>query len=249
MKIYDAHIHVGQFREDYTTSDEVVDFLTSVGVERFAASSSSSCDGNTLRALPEMVRLVERAGDKVVPVLWFCPEWLEDGTIYEMLNSGIEWRCVKVHGYFHRWEERPDLLDKAIDLARKWEVPLLFHTGGREESDAGSYMEVIKKNEDVTFVLAHCRPVDQAIAVMKACPNCYGDTAFTPTEDVAEMIKEGLADRIMFGTDYPLHITFYPDNNHQEMYGKIIQDFQQVMSEEDWEKVSYRNFEKVFKIC
>ena len=74
MKIYDAHIHVGQFREDYTTSDEVVDFLTSVGVERFAASSSSSCDGNTLRALPEMVRLVERAGDKVVPVLWLCPE-------------------------------------------------------------------------------------------------------------------------------------------------------------------------------
>ena len=39
--ICDSHIHVGQFRDIYTSPEELVSFLDKVGVEKFAVSSTS----------------------------------------------------------------------------------------------------------------------------------------------------------------------------------------------------------------
>lgn len=251
MIVHDAHIHVGRISSPTVacnSPENVHDFLKAVGIQKYAASSISTCEGNSLRALPEMLQLQEIAGDDLVPVLWVCPDWMENGELQNMLQSGIQWKCIKVHGYFHQWEAVPGLLDKVVELARSMNVPILFHTGGRDVSDAGSYLDIIKRNADVTFILAHCRPVEQAIEVMKCCPNCYGDTAFTPIEGIEMMIKEGLANRLMFGTDYPLQMVFYPDKDYQAMYREMIDDTRNVMSEDEWELVSHLNFEKVFKI-
>ena len=65
-------------------------------------------------------------------------------------------------------------------------------------------------------------------------------------EDVAEMIKCGFADRILWGTDYPLHNVFYEGEDIAHHLADRIADFQRVMSAEEWERVSHLNFERVW---
>ena len=126
-------------------------------------------------------------------------------------------------------------------------VPLLFHTGGREESDAGSYAEIIRQNQDVRFILAHSRPIEQTLPILQDCPNCYADTAFTPIENVEKMVNSGFSDRILFGTDYPLPKAFYPAQDMMSYYHELVQAYQKIMSPTDWRKIAYHNFENIFK--
>lgn len=246
MVIHDSHIHVGQFRDLYSSPEEVFEFLDKIAVSRMAVSSIGTCGGDPEVPIREVSKIVELGMERIVPVLWLNPEWIESDALSRLLDCGIAWKCIKVHGYFSRWEDRPELLQRTIDLAKKMNMPFLFHTGGRPESDAGSYLEVIRRNQDVRFILAHSRPVDQAIEVMKACPNAWADTAFTPVEDVAEMIKCGFSDRILWGTDYPLHNVFYEGEDIAHHLADRIADFQMVMSAEEWERVSHLNFERIW---
>lgn len=246
MVIHDSHIHVGQFRDLYSSPEEVFEFLDKIGVSRMAVSSIGTCGGDPEVPIREVSKIVELGKERVVPVLWLNPEWIESDTLSRLLASGIAWKCIKVHGYFSRWEDCPELLQSAVDLARKMNVPFLFHTGGRPESDAGSYLPIAKKNPDVTFILAHSRPVNQAIQVMENCPNVLADTAFTPEEDVAEMIRHGLAERILWGTDYPLHNVFYEGEDIVAHLKSRIEAFRNAMSSAEWKMVSHENFERAF---
>ena len=244
--IHDAHIHVGQFRDLYSTPQDVMDFLTSVDVDKFAVSSSSTCCGDASLAISEMREMVRVGGERVVPVLWINTEWIADGSIEAIADCGIDWKCLKVHGYFQDWHSQPMLLDKVTEMARKMRLPVLFHTGGRAESDAGAYKNLIKANPDVRFILAHSRPVEQAIEVLKECSNAWADTAFTPFDAVMQMVAEGLEDRMLWGTDYPLHNVFYAGQDIKALYANMVSELQQNVSAEAFEKITCTNFEKLF---
>lgn len=248
MILHDAHVHVGQFRDLYSSPEDVFPFLDKIGVSRMAVSSTGTCEGDPEIPIREIGRIVELGKERITPVLWINPEWVESEALPRLLNCGIAWKCIKVHGYFSPWEECPERLQAVVDLARKMKVPFLFHTGGRPESDAGAYLPIVKKNPDVTFILAHSRPVDQAIQVMENCPNVMADTAFTPEEDVAEMIRHGLAERILWGTDYPLHNVFYEGEDIVAHLRSRVEAFRNVMSSAEWEMVSHGNFERTFSL-
>ena len=250
MKICDAHIHTGQFREEYTGSEDVFDFLDAHNVEYFAASSICTCDGTIERVLPEMEAMNRLAGNRFVPVLWIAPEWIDEGRdeLQRLLESEIPWKCLKIHGYYSRWDLVPDRLEKVVKMAHDMQLPLLLHTGGCEMSDAGSYKDLISRHPEVTFILAHCRPGDQALDVMKSCLNCWGDTAFTPPRDVKMLVDAGLSDRLMLGTDYPLHRSFYKGRDMDEVYDNTIAELRATMSDENWQKVARGNFCRLFHI-
>lgn len=246
MILHDAHVHVGQFRDMYSSPEDVFAFMDALGVTRMAVSSTGTCGSDPEVPIREVRKIIELGKERITPVLWINPEWVESAALSHLLDCGIAWKCIKIHGYFSRWEDRPEQLQSVVDLARQMNVPFLFHTGGRPESDAGVYLPVAEKNPDVTFILAHSRPVDQAIRVMERCSNVMADTAFTPEEDVAEMIRHGLADRILWGTDYPLQNVFYAGEDVVAHLNARVAAFRSVMGVDDWEKISHGNYERVF---
>jgi len=246
MILHDAHVHVGQFRDLYSSPEDVFSFLDSTGVDRMAVSSTGTCEGDPGIPIREIGKIVKLGRGRITPVLWLNPEWMASLALSRLLNCGIMWKCIKVHGYFSRWEDCPGRLQAAVDLARKMRVPVLFHTGGRPESDAGVYLPIAQKNPDVTFILAHCRPADQAIYVMENAPNVMADTSFTPEVDVEEMIRHRLAGRIMWGTDYPIQKIFYAGEDIVAHLNARIAAFKRCMTENEWEMVSHRNYERIF---
>ena len=62
--LFDSHIHFGQFYDLYTSSMELKRFLDSVGVERFAASSTTSCEGDYDKVIAETRELADVCGSR-----------------------------------------------------------------------------------------------------------------------------------------------------------------------------------------
>lgn len=244
-KLSDAHIHVGQFNDIYTSPQEVVAFMQQAGVEKYAVMSTTIWEEDYKKVLHEMRELVTLAPQKVLPALWLTPQMLLEGKLDMMVDSGITWRALKVHGN-HPWSLNG--VNECALIAEELRLPLIIHTGDFPHCEAGVYKEIVKSHPNTTFVLAHCRPVDQAIEVMKECPNCYGDTAYTPFFEVAKLIEAGLEDRILFGTDYPMQKIHAPEKNLLMDYKETICHVREVMSCVQWEKVSYMNFEKLYNL-
>lgn len=243
----DSHIHFGQYYNYYVSSRDIVDFMQSVGVEQFAASSTTICEGKYDKVLDEMKDVVEYGQGLVVPTLWISPEMLSSHWLSTYMNSGIKWRCVKVHGFFHDWHTDHARLNEVIAIVKELKVPFLLHTGGNEYCEAGWYESLIKENKEVTFILAHARPFDKSCSILKECTNVYVDTAFVLKEHILLMVQQGLEDRVLWGTDYLVPRIFqHPPCDLTQFYVDILSTIQHEISPLQWQKISYRNFERVF---
>ena len=74
--------------------------------------------------------------------------------------------------------------------------------------------------------------------------NIWADTAFTPIEDVKQMTDNDLADRILWGTDFPM---FAGDEDTETVYRQRVSDFRSILSQKDFEKITRYNYNKLFK--
>ena len=241
--ICDSHIHVGQFRDVYTSPEELVAFLDDVGVDKFVVFLTSIWEEDYDKVLHEIQMLVYLAKDRVYPILWVTPTMLRNGGIQQMLGSEITWRCVKIHGV-HQWDD--ERIQEVADVARQLHVPMLLHTGGFEQCEAGQYLPLIRRNPDVIFILAHARPIEQTIDVMQQCPNAWADVAFTPVENVKELIRNDFSDRVLWGTDYPIQRAYYKDADQKQLYLKRLDEVRSVMFDMVFDKLTYINFNQLF---
>lgn len=243
MTIHDSHIHVGQFEQEYYSPKSILAFLDQMKVSSFAVSSTTICSGNYQNAIMEILHLLRMAESRCVPVLWITPKLLKSGHIDFFINSGINWKCVKIHG-FHDWSVPQ--IDKAVELSGSLGLPLLLHTGGSPRCEAGGYYSLCKSHPHQIFIFAHSRPADQTIKVMLECENVWADTAFTPIKDIVQMVSCNLEDRIMWGSDYPIPHMFYPHKNIGDMYVRKVAKLKSTISDIAFSKIIGINFERFY---
>lgn len=209
--IIDNHVHVGWFTDGYHTPKEVWNSAMAAGVNGMAVASTSTCAElykDVCRELRELKRL---GGSQIHPILWLTPRMMKvKYALPYMLHSKIRWQGVKIHSEAHpEWVHNIQLMNKALNVARSLDVPVIIHTGNFDCSHAGLFKNAIAENTDLTFVLAHGRPINETIDILNSNDNVYVDTAFMPMADLKELVAEGLSDRILFGTDAPINKVFY----------------------------------------
>lgn len=243
MTVHDSHVHVGQFENMYFSPQDVVDFMDKVHVDKFAVSSTTVCNEEHEKSISEIKELTEIASDRVIPIIWVTPRMLRENLLSVYTTSGINWRCVKVHG-LQNWTFSE--IETVADSAHKMKLPLLLHTGGAPQCDAGQYYSLCKENKNQKIILAHSRPCDETINIMLDCQNAWADTAFTPITDIIKMIEAGLDERILWGSDYPIPHRFYPRRNILKMYGTKVIKLKQLLPQDSFEKIMFKNFETMF---
>lgn len=237
--LIDNHIHTGWFKGHYYSAQYVWNEIQSTGIDRVAISSLSSVSQGfhkiAIREIKEMQRLGK---DRIIPLLWVCPNMFKPKGEYvlrELLHSGIDWQGIKIHYYMHpEWQRNKALASKAFALARQMQLPILAHTGGSLESDAGVFLEIARANSDVTIILAHGRPIEEAVEVLQNCPNTMVDTAFMPMEDQKKLVDTGFASRLLFGTDIPINKFYYPQMPTSEFVQKHLDELRSVTTEEQY---------------
>lgn len=107
-----------------------------------------------------------------------------------------DWRCLKIY-----------------ELCEKKGLPILIHTGDHryDYSNPNRMLPVLKIYSSLTFIGAHMggwSVWDEASEQLAGLDNFYVDTcstfAFMKPEKAKELIRRYGADKVLFGTDYPM---------------------------------------------
>ena len=247
--LVDSHIHVGQYNDDYYSPMTTHELMEKCGVNYYAVSSTSQCVELYDKVLEEMESLIALDGDKVLPIMWITPEGL-NGNIAWYLESDIKWQLLKIHPFLHKkkWEPNGKLLPEVIDIARELRVPILIHTGNDSSCNARLFESAISSEPDITFILAHGRPLQEALYLSKNYANAYVDSAFMTIEEMKAYIDEGLCNKLLWGTDMCIPKFFQPEIDLEVYYKKKLYAFSKICRTEQYEQVTYFNALKVFNI-
>jgi hypothetical protein len=182
--------------------------------------------------------------------------------VEEGLKSG-QYGCIKIYlGYVHQYAHDPHY-QPVYKLAKKYDVPVVFHTGDTYDVDGKlkyadplTIDEVAVDHRDVTFVIAHVgNPwIASAAEVAYKNPNVYvdgsalliGDLSKLDREDVEEYVVKPLRwafgymedpGKLMYGTDWPL--------TDMKSY---LDAFKRAIPKEHWKAVFHDNAWKVFRM-
>lgn len=211
--IIDNHAHVGWFTDGYHTPREVWDSAMAAGIDGMAVSSTSTCAERYKDVVREMRELIRLGGERVHPILWLTPKMMKCRyALPYMLHSKIKWQGIKMHWEAHKeWASNRKLVRQGLEVAEQLQVPILLHTGNFDCCHAGLFRNLIISHPELSFVLAHGRPIAETIEILKYCNNVWVDTAFMPEDSLMLLAENYLSEKILFGSDIPINKVFYHD--------------------------------------
>lgn len=247
--LIDTHIHVGQFYNQYFAPLDIHALMEQLHVDYYAVSSTSICEEDYIKVLDEFRELIALDGDKVLPVMWITPSGLQ-GNIAWYLESAIKWRMLKIHPFLDSeiWQQNPSLFKEVTDIARDMGLPILIHTSNEDCCQSFNFESIMAENSDINFILAHGRPLWQAITLSRNYKNVYVDSAFMPIEHMAHFVNEGYYSKLLWGTDMCIPRHFYPDQDMSHYYFNKLEVFRKLCSQCHFEHVTYLNAIKLFNL-
>lgn len=230
--IIDNHVHIGWYSDGYHSPLEVGKALKDAGILKYVVSSTSTCADLYHNILTEFHQLSVLAGkENVKPVLWLSSDMIvRKWPLKKLLKSKIEWKGIKLHYVSHpHFSKNRKEVNSALSLARELgNVPVLIHTGGWPFCQAGIFESMIAENPDLKFVLAHGRPIDETIMLMKKYSNVWTDTAFMPIENIIKLKEENLSERVLFGSDAPINRIYFPNQTTSEYLKERIEEIKKI---------------------
>jgi len=212
--ICDVHAHVGTPGNGGVPPEAsprfVAGLLKRCGVAEFIFSSLDAQMGMPIEVVErEAVETREVFGKGAHAFLWLTGRYFDDDPDLTALASGL-WEGVKLHERETPWvKERPRDLERILRILEERGLPIQIHAGEDAGCRPGDLVPFLRRYPRLRADLCHCRPLDDAIRALKECPWLFADTAFMPPENYAALVTAGVADRVMFGTDYPAHVSYY----------------------------------------
>jgi predicted TIM-barrel fold metal-dependent hydrolase len=163
--------------------------------------------------------------------------------VRHLMELGL--KGVKLHPDIQKFKIDDYRMLKIFDLCEEAGRPILMHTGDDrfDFSNPNRMKPILEIYKHLTVVGAHFggwTVWDEALEELSAFPNFFVDSsssfAFMPAHRVGELIKAWGADKVLFGTDYPMWI---PQNEIDEL-------MKLELSDEDYRKIFSENAKKVF---
>lgn len=242
--VFDVHVHMGQYFDDYYTPPRILRTLRLAGITHFAYSSTSNVvtdDAAFMRE--ERDAMHELSEGRAIPFLWVTHSMLQksrDLSLY--LDDKI--KGLKIHGGSEKWNPSSRPMQRAFDIASERNLAVMLHTGEKDNCFAGIYKRLCQKYSTGKIILAHGRPINQTIDILKNCPNTFVDTAFMPHEHLELLIKAGFADRILFGTDTPIPGRHLKSSLPRYLRSRISTSSK--IAGDSWKEISWLNAQRIF---
>jgi len=221
----DSHVHIGQYEDVYYDPFEIMDIVMSAGMEAMSFSTTSSCRENILypeieKEITAFLSGISYSAETVRPFFWFIPDYINQNITIENAFNVIPYKGIKIHPFAHIWNfddlRHIETLHNLFDYADRHCLPVLIHTGHSEVDRADRFERFIREYHSTKCILAHCRPLDTTIEMLKKYDNVYCDTAFTTETELRTIVFAGFEKRIIFGSDFPITHFFrimYPPPN------------------------------------
>lgn len=246
--ICDSHIHIGRFEDGkYFSPEDICNKLKTLGIKKWAVSSLSTIDNDFSIVEKEMNALMDMAPDQTIPLLWVTPRMLNESCDLRKYDT-IHFAGIKIHGFADSWNPSGDPLKTVFGIALNDGLPILLHTGGKPEADAIAYDKICSQFKELTVILAHGRPIEQAVRVMNNNPNAYVDIAFMPVEHIIKLRQYVDDERILFGTDFPVDEHYYQKDSSIVRYKERVNSLVELFGKEVFLTWADKNFHNVFSM-
>ncbi|MDR2194714.1 MAG: amidohydrolase family protein [Treponema sp.] len=246
----DYHVHIGQFEEVYYDPLEILQIVADSGVSGCAYSSTTSGkEGITYGEIRKEVELAvsKFSSDTFKPYLWYIPSYRNEGITIEKAMDDLPYKGIKIHPRANNWNrsipESDSILHELFGFAGEHTIPILIHTGPNGVDAPATFEDFFAAYPNAKVILAHCRPIREAIKMLKKYDNVYGDTSFVPKEWMAQLIRSRVGNKIYTGSDFPIthymetHYYFERKNNQNfSLHDQYLIDSKEM---ETWEAMFY----------
>lgn len=252
--IIDSHLHVSFTpNNDWKPlTDKLLYDMKKVGIDQTNIMPHPQFAGTLFPNEKDMIfqaetmkKMTEYAPGKFLPLLYVYPgsplPFLTEMIDKYILNGPII--GLKFHISMLADDKTADPL---YDLLEQHDIPVLYHAWYKTvskytfESDPQNIVAMARKHPKLRILMAHltgCRM--RGIQDIKHYPNIWMDTSGSQPEDgyLARALKELGPDRILFGSDYP----------GRALSAQLGRIYSIDMSEEDREKILYKNAQSFYR--
>ncbi len=98
-----------------------------------------------------------------------------------------------------------NLTDYIFSYAENHELKILIHTGHSENDLPNLFEDFFVRYPKAKVQLAHAKHLELTLEMLKKYLAIICDSAFAPKENLEEIRQAGFADRIVFGSDFPVN--------------------------------------------
>lgn len=268
--IIDTHVHIGGEAVGFHMNEEMVlEAMKKYGIDFSIVSNSDAGEvDHQQKVLPEelqvsqedalrrAIRFARKHPKKIKVAPWIKP--LTQGRtkeLEELISDNRDIICaLKIHPYHSHIQPTDERVLPYIELAEKYDLPVISHTGNSEDDSPVHLYEAAKLFPKVSFVMAHMglgTDNKEALELLGKAENLYGDTTWVPMSTTIEAVERYGSKRILFGSDMPIDgVDTYARNpkGERSLYQDYFHELPKWISKEAYEDIMYKNALRVFHL-
>ena len=243
--LIDSHIHLGSFSVSYpfaeSREEKVIQMLRDEGVDYALSSSTKALHYDCVEGNAETLAAAKKYKE-IIPLL-VVNAWHEEQSLKDLEQFHEHgYVGVKIHPDCHNYPINSAAAAPILEFCEREGIPVLTHsTGENPLSGAGPIKEVAEKFSDLKLIVGHGGIFSdrQVAQVIKDYPQLYLEISVEYEAGKLERSVEMIGpDRIMFGSDCPLH---NPSVVFQRV--KVMK-----LSQEDEDKIFWKNAAEVYSL-
>lgn len=263
IMIIDSHTHIGKMLNFNMPGEMLLSSMENYGVA-FSLTSTINCTETDHSQIPiptemqhsqylsnkQAVDFAKASGGKVGVLLWIKPRFEtcdDDFKSLYLKNKDVVYG-LKMHPYHSKLPLDNKNVEKYLDFASEYRLPMLIHTATEECSKPQGVYNAAKKYPNINFVMGHLglgSDNKQALSLLTQLPNLYGDTCWVDPQNIIDFINNGNEDKLMFGTDNTID---GKDTLSHPYYKYYFNDIKKKISPQAYEKLMWQNATKIYKL-
>lgn len=267
--LIDTHVHIGKVLDFEMRQEDVIYSMNRYGVDFSLVSSVDAVEFDHVgRAIPKALQTSQNEAFKrtlsfarrypdqigVTPWMKLYAETPDDEFIRLLEENRELVYGIKLHPFHSRVAPDDPRAEKVYEIARKYHLPVVSHTGGCEEARSIHLYNAAIKHPEISFVMVHMdlgTDNSEAIELLGKADNLYGDTTWVPVKSTLKAIERWGSGKILFGSDNPIDgadTYLHNKTGDRSLYQEYFNEFRAMVSPEDYDNIMYRNAVRLFGI-
>ena len=267
--IIDTHIHIGKIREFDLPKNDVIYSMEKYSIDYSIVSSLNAVEfdhqlnpvppeyqRSQLDCLDDVLSFVKKYPSKLGAAVWVKPYGEKaDSMLYNAIKENRRYiKAIKFHPFHSNEPFDSEKTAPFIDLAEKFSLPVVVHTGGSDAASCKRVYNMAKRFPKTNFFMVHMglgTNNNEAIELISMLPNLYGDTTWVPIKSTLNLIKKAGIGKIVFGSDNPIDgkdTYLHNRTGDRSLYQEYFNELKDILSKDDYDRLMYKNAAELFSI-
>ena len=207
-------------------------------------------------SLDRMLKFARLHSDRVKVGVWVKPLTEKLTPKFEkMIKDNLDIiRAIKLHPYHSNTKPTDKKTLPYIELAKELNLSVVSHTGGCEAADPKYMYDLAKMFPTVNMVMVHLglgTDNKAAIELLSKADNLYGDTTWVQMSSTISAVRQGLAEKIMFGSDSPIDgpdTYLHNKTGDRSIYQDYFYELPKFITQDDYEKIMWKNAKRILNM-